>query len=117
MLSDREKSMLLDRAGGETLTSIGTRYGVSYQRVQNVVREGRQFIDRLELSLLRNVHTDDLEVYVVPYGIDYQLAIDFFDWCVGELRKRDVEVKIHHRKSKEGVVFALEDVTPYGGGP
>jgi hypothetical protein len=114
-LSDREKAMLLDHATGETLQATSARYGVSYQRVQNVVREGRQFIDRLELELLKNTKTDDLVVYVVPYGPDYQLAIDFNDWVVAELRKRDVQVKIHHRKNADGVIFALEDVTPYKG--
>jgi hypothetical protein len=107
--------MILARADGDSMSSIAEDNGVTRQRVhQIVVNEARQYLDRLELELLKNIKTDDLVLYVIPYNEDYSTAIAFFDWTVARLRERDVKVKVHHRKSKEGVVFALEDVTPYG---
>ena len=74
---------------------------------------------RLDLLLnhkaLREGLAYDYQFFPIPYGPDYTLAVAFVDWVVAELHKRDVQVKVHHRKTKNGVVFALEDVTPYEG--
>lgn len=111
------RRIVLERARGDTFGQIGERHGISYQRVQTIVRDARRSIDKLELDLLKATKTGELPALLVPNQDqeDRQTALSYLQWCVDQLRARDVEVKVAPRSTPEGMAFILEDVTPYGG--
>jgi hypothetical protein len=118
-MDDRDTQLLTERISGSTLREIGERHGLSYEGVRVVVaKEGRKQIDRLELALLANRRTNDVELLLVPDhgGEETQLALAYLRWCLSELEKRGVEVRVHYRQVENGVAFGLEDVTDYTGG-
>jgi hypothetical protein len=113
----RDQQIILERARGDTLEAIGERHGVSYQRVQMIVRETRHAIDRLELELLKARKTGEAIGLAIPNQdqADRQLALSYFGWCVEQLRSRDVQVAVETRQTPAGVVLFISDVTNYGG--
>lgn len=117
---DRDGSVLLSRLGGETLTAIGGRYNLTAEAVRlAVIRESRRYIDRLELALLANRQTGEVEMFAIPdhSGPNFDMAIEVFQWSVRELAKRGIETRIHYRPVENGICFGVEDVTDhYGGG-
>lgn len=111
---ERNEQMLLDRVRGDTFESIAQRNGVRHQTAQQViVREARRHIDALELRLLANRQTGDLEAFLIPDlgGPDFDLAIAYLQWCLRALADRGVRTKVHYRPTDGGVVFGVEDVT------
>jgi hypothetical protein len=114
---DRDQQILVERSRGDTRREIGERHGLSHEAVRLiVVREGRNQIDDLELRLLANRKTGDVELYLIPDhgGPEFDLAIDYFQWCLRQLAERGVETQIHYRPVPNGVAFGIEDVTNYG---
>ena len=114
-----DQQVLLDRIAGGTLREVGEKHGgLTPEGVRVVVaREARRQIDALELRLLANRKTDDVELFVVPghAGPEFDLAIDYFQWCLRQLAERGVDVEVHYRPVEDGIAFGLEDVTDYGG--
>jgi hypothetical protein len=116
---DRDQQVLAERARGDSLRQIAERHDLSPEGVRLiVVREGRKTIDALEMRLLLNRKTGDVEVYLIPGhgGPEFDLAVDFFQWTLRQLAERGVETKVHYRPVENGVAFGLEDVTDYRGG-
>ena len=113
---DRDLQMLKEKSRGDTLREIGDRHGLSHERArQIIVLEGRKEIDRLELELLANRKTGDVELYLIPEhaGPDFDLAVDYFQWTVRELAERGVKTHISYRPVYNGVAWGIEDVTDY----
>lgn len=113
MLGERSQRIVLERARGDTLQSIGARHGISYQRVQTIVRDATRHIDHLELELLKARKTGEVVGLAVPYQeqSDRQLALDYFDWVVSRLRSRGVRVRVTHKPTTEGSVLFIEEET------
>ncbi len=112
----RDREVLHERIRGDTLREIGERHDLTPEGARLVVaREGRRHIDDLELRLMVNRKTGDVEAFLIPdhSGPDFDLAIAYFRWAMNELGTRNVDVRIHYRPVPEGVVFAVEDVTNY----
>ena len=112
---DRDAVILQDRIiGGDTFRQIGERHGISAMRAHTVYqRSARQHLDDLELRLLANTKTDDLEVLLLPdhSGPEFNAALDYLRWVVASLAERNVQVKVHYRVAMNGCAFGLEDVT------
>ena len=116
---DRDTQVLAERIGGDTLREIGERHELTPEGVRVVVaREGRKQIDDLELRLLANRKTGDVEMFMVPDhgGPDFDLAIEYLQWTLRQLADRGVEVRVHYRPVENGVCFGVEDVTDYSKG-
>jgi hypothetical protein len=116
-VDDRNQQILTQRLGGDTLQQVADRHDLSRQGVRAIViREGRRQIDALELALMANRKTGDVELFAIPdhSGPDFDLAVDYFQWCVRELAKRGVQTQVHYRPTNSGVAFGIEDVTNYG---
>jgi len=113
---DRDRQILVERSRGDTLRELGDRHGLSHEGVRVVLaREGRKQIDELEMRLLCNRQTGDVELYLIPGhgGPDFDLAVDYFQWTLRQLSSRGVDTQISYRPVENGVVFAIEDVTNY----
>lgn len=116
MQETRNQQILAERLTGESLQAIATRHGITHAGVRYVVAsEARRQIDDLELRLLANRQTGELEAFVIPElgGPDFDTAMAYFTWAMKELAAREINVKVHYRPTPEGVVFAVEDVTDY----
>jgi hypothetical protein len=115
-LTTRNQRLVLERARGDTLDTIGQRHGISHQRVHMVVREATEHVNQIELELMVARKTGHVCSLLVPYQAqeDRQLALNYFDWVVAQLRAREVDVKATHIPTTAGSVFLLEDVTQYG---
>ena len=112
MLSVRDQQVVLARERGDTLADIGQRHGISHQRVSAVVNRATEFVNKVDLDLMVARKTGEVVVYVIPYGPDYTLAIDFSTWLVKRLRDRGMEVDIETRRAHNGLALLLSDVTP-----
>ena len=80
----------------------GVRFGLA--------REGRRQIDDLVRRLKRNAETGELEAFLVPGhgGEDFQTALSYLQWVLGQLHDRGVAVRAQYRKLTAGLVFGLE---------
>lgn len=115
-MSARDTAVLNERLRGDTLRNIGERHDLTPEGVRVVVaREGRRQIDELEMRLMVNRRTGDTEAFVIPDhgGPDFDVALGYFQWAIRELAGRGVQVRVHYRPAHNGVVFGVEDVTPY----
>lgn len=115
-MTNRDEQMLMDRISGSTLRDVGERRAMTAEGARlAIAREGRKQIDRLELALLANRKTGDVELFVIPdhAGPDFDLALAYLRWATGELTKRGIKVQVHYRPTYNGVVIGLEDVTDY----
>ena len=114
-----DQQLLAERARGDSLRQIGERHELSPEGVRVVVaREGRKQIDRLELALLANRKSGDVELFLIPSttGPEFHLAVDYLQWCVRQLAERGVDVRVTYRPVEGGCAFGIEDVTTnYGG--
>jgi hypothetical protein len=109
----RDEAILKERISGATFRRIGERYGISAMRAHTVYgRAARQHLDDLELRLLANTRTDELEVLLIPDQSGP--AFDYLRWVTHELAERGVQLKVHYRPAMNGVAFGLEDVTRSG---
>jgi hypothetical protein len=110
-----DEAILSERIAGRTLRDLADSTGMSHEGIRGVViREGRKQIDRIELRLLANTKTDDLLAFVVPdhAGPDFDLAMSYLQWVTAQLTERGIKVKVHYQAVENGVVIALEDVSP-----
>jgi hypothetical protein len=117
-LLERDEAIWTQRMSGDSLAAIGHRFGLSAEGVRLIVdRYGTKQVDDLELRLMANRGSDDLEVFVIPdhQGENFNAAITHFQWCVTQLAKRGITTRIHYRPVHNGVCIGLEDVTDYGG--
>jgi hypothetical protein len=115
-MSARDTVVLNERLRGDTLRTIGDRHDLTPEGVRLVVaREGRRRIDELEMRLMVGRRTGEVEAFVIPDhgGPDFDVALGYFHWAMRELAKRGVKVRVHYRPAHNGVVFGVEDVTPY----
>jgi hypothetical protein len=110
-LSDRNMSLVLHQADGSTQGELAAEFEVSIQRVGQITKDAREFLDDLELQLLANTKTDEAVAYLVPNGPDRTIALDYFDWVIAQLRARDIKIEVEHRPTTEGSVFFLFDTT------
>ncbi len=117
-LSEMNMKATLAKATGEPASTIANRYGVTTQRVLQILKGAREHLVWLELELVKARRTDDAVALLVPYQDqeDRKLALDYLDLCVRELRRRGVEVETEHRPTTEGSVFFLFDRTEYNNG-
>ena len=96
----RDESILEERLRGETFREIGERHGISTMRAHTVYgNAARRHLDDLELRLLANTKTDELEVLLIPdrSGPAFDAAIDYLRWVTHELAERGVTLKVHPR--------------------
>ena len=117
--TERDTQILLDRVRGDTLAAIGERYGMTHQNVHAiVVRERTRHLNDLELRLLANRTTGDVELFLIPDhgGPDFDLAIEYMRWSLHELAQRGVRTRVHYRPTETGVAFGVEDITDYAHG-
>ena len=113
-MTGRDESILTEHINGDSFREIGARYGISAMRAHTVfTSSARRHVDDLELRLLANTKTDDLEVLLIPShsGPDFDAAIDYLHWVTHELADRGVQLKVHYRPAMNGCAFGLEDVT------
>jgi hypothetical protein len=111
---ERDAVIFQERIAGDTFRQIGQRHGISTMRAHTVFgRSARRHLDDLELRLLANIKTDDLEVLLIPShsGPEFDAAIDYLRWVTHELAERGVQLKVHYRPAMNGCAFGLEDVT------
>jgi hypothetical protein len=112
MLTERSQRIVLERDQGEPYTVIAARAGVSYQRARAVVADATAFLNRVELDLLAATKTGECCAYLVPFGVDYQVAMSFGDWLCRQLRERGVQLEVTTRTAANGVALLLTDITP-----
>ncbi len=113
MLSEKSQQIVLERDVGDTLAQIAERHGVSHQRVAAIVRDATELVTKIELDLMVARKTDEQCAYVIPYGPDYTLAMQFCDWIVAQLRKRDLDIQVETRRASNGIALLISDVTDY----
>ena len=112
MLSTRDQAIILDRDRGDTTVELGRRYKISHQRVSAVMARATAFVDQVDLDLMVARRTGEVCVFIVPFGVDYTLAIDFSTWLIKRLRDRGMTVDIETRRATNGLALILTDVTP-----
>lgn len=113
---DRDAEVLTERIGGDTLREIGERHDLSIEGVRVVVaREARRHIDKLVLDMWVAQKEGTLLTLAVPAGSDddQHLAVQYLEWVLGEMGKRDdVNVRVVYRPTPDGsFAFALRDVS------
>jgi hypothetical protein len=121
-LEDRDQQVLMERIGGATLREIGDRHDLSHEAVRLiVVRQARAYVNAIVVSMWRAQKGGEVLAFAVPAGSadDQHAAVQYFEWLLGELRKRDdVEPRVTYRPTPDGsFAFAIEDVSfdPTGG--
>ena len=115
MLSEKSQEIVLAREQGGTLAGIGEQFGVSHQRVAAIVRDATQLVNRVELDLMVARKTGEACAYVIPYGPNYSLAMEFSNWLIRRLRDRGVKLTVTTRRASNGLALVLDDTTNYGG--
>jgi hypothetical protein len=113
VLSEKSQAIVLQREQGVTLAAIGEQFGVSHQRVSAIVRDATELVTRVELDLMVARKTGEVCAYLIPYGPNYTLAMDFSAWLVRQLRRRDIELTVSTRRASNGLALVIEDVTDY----
>ena len=114
-LSHRTQQMVVQReVNGLSHRTVGKAFGVTPQRIAIAVKEARQFLVELELELMKARKTGEVVGYAIPHGPDRQTALDYFNWCVRQLRERGVEVIVERRGTPNGDVMFLTDASDYG---
>jgi hypothetical protein len=112
VLSTRDQQIVLERECGDTIVEIGQRHGISHQRVSVLMARANEFVGQVFLDLTVARKTGEVCAYVIPYSPDYTLALDFSTWLIKELRDMRMEVGIETRRTTNGLVLFLTDVTP-----
>jgi hypothetical protein len=112
VLSERDQQIVMERERGDTLVQIGQRYGISNQRVSAIMAGATELVNRIDLDLMVARKTGEVCAYLIPYGPDYTLALDFSSWLIKRLRDRGMELDVTTRRAHNGLALLLEDVTP-----
>ena len=93
------QELLTEHARGDSYRTIGQRHGMSHEAVRQVViREGRRFVDRVELDLYvawkltqQGRKTEaQWPAIAVAHSLEWSTAIALVQWLVDELRARDL---------------------------
>jgi hypothetical protein len=66
-------------------------------------------LDELEREI-RSCTGDDVFALLIPYQDqpDYQVAIRHFDWCIAQLRKRGMRLKVSAVRKPDGLAMVVE---------
>jgi transcriptional regulator len=112
MITVRDQQVVLERDRGDTIVEIGSRHGISHQRVSVLVARATEVINKITLDLMVARKTDEVCVYVIPYSEHYTLALDFSTWLIKKLRDDGTEVDVEIRRASNGIALLLTDVTP-----
>ena len=115
LFSQDKQRIVLERERGHTLQAIALRRGISYQRVQTIVREAREHIDRLEMHLLVSRKEGVAFGLAIPnQEQQYRaIALDYLAWILDRLRARDLDIEVTTKNTSEGIIVFLEDQTNY----
>src|SRR4051794_32987468 len=105
--------MVLERVRGETVAEIGTRYGISHQRVSAVVANANRFVGRVYLDLMVAKKERMVVAYVIPYSEDYTLALDFSTWLIKRLQEEGLDIQVETRRASNGIALLLSDVSSW----
>ena len=116
MLGEKAQAIVLERERGDTLVAIAERHGVSHQRVSAIVRDATALVTRVELDLMVDRKTGAPYELWIPYSAHYTVSLAFFDWLLGRLRDRGLEVAVSTRPASNGLALLIEDVTDYSKG-
>jgi hypothetical protein len=116
MLGDKAMAVALQREQGDTLDAIGEQFGISHQRVAQVVKHLTEVITDIELELM--VARKVGRPYFLPilYGENYTLQLAFADLIVRKLRARDLELSVETVHGVNGLGLLIRDITDYSGG-
>jgi hypothetical protein len=103
----RDQQIMLDRAHGDPLSAIGERYGLTRQRVHQILlesAEGTEYLNRLETDLLVALKEGrplrfDKSFRELP-GVLHRLVI---------IRGLDIRVSIKH--NGEALTILLDDTS------
>jgi transcriptional regulator len=111
-LTTRKQKILLERAQGATVDTIGDRYSISHQRVSVIVLEATEHINKLEVDLMVARKEGVPVAFHVPYQRqeDRVIALEYLDWVLARLKDREVEVNVIHQPTTDGNTFFLSDV-------
>ena len=115
MLTVRDQQVVLERARGDTVVEIGERHGISHQRVSVLMARATEFVNQVDLDLMVARKTGEVCAYLIPYGPDYTLSLDFSTWLIKRLSDRGMEVGVETRRAHNGIALILTDVTPRRG--
>ena len=90
LFSGGKQRIVLDRERGDSLQAIGERRGISYQRVQTIVRDARAHIDKIEMDLLVARNEAVAFGLAIPNQdpLDRAIALDYLQWVLTRLRSR-----------------------------
>jgi hypothetical protein len=108
--------LLAEHAQGDSLRTIAARHGCSHEHVRKVVlQEARRFIDRIELDLMiawkleQQQRQDEAQwpCFMVVHGPDWSVGISTVQWCVDQLRARDLDINVITKPHPNGALLAL----------
>lgn len=105
--------MLGQHASGSSYRQIGRAHGMSHEGVRQIVlREGRLFVDRVELALMIAAkysamgREDRVEwpTLLIQHGevADWQTGMALFQWLCDRLRGRGIRPQVIHRSTPDG---------------
>ena len=112
MLTVRDQQVVLERDRGHTTVEIARRHGISHQRVSVLMARATEFVTQVDLDLMVARKTGEVCAYLIPYGPDYTLALEWSTWLIKQLRDRGLEVDVQTRRAHNGIALLLSDVTP-----
>jgi hypothetical protein len=112
MIEEQTQAIALARARGETLASVGREYGVSHQRVSQIMTSVTHLVNEMDLGLMLARKVGRPYIRVIPHQDNYTGALAFSDYLVQRLRDRGMDLRISTRRCANGLALELEDVTP-----
>jgi hypothetical protein len=112
VISTRDQQIVLERDRGDTVGEVGSRHGISHQRVSAVMANATEIVNAVDLQLMIAKKTGEVVGYIVPFSEHYTLALDFSSWLAKRLRDRGMQVDINTRRTTNGLVLFLADATP-----
>lgn len=110
-LSERNQTIVLERAEGEKLEAIAQRHGVSHQRVSTIYATATEFVNKVELDLLLAAKTGDEVLVLIPQASGSTTGVAFADWLAQRLRDRGLMIRARTHRAHNGVALLLEDLT------
>jgi hypothetical protein len=111
--AERNREILMERVGGQTLEAIAANHGITRQMVHMVlVREVRRHVDEIELQMMVAAKEKKVFALAIPNQMqaDRAMALDYASWVIKQLRRRDVEVAVETVNTPAGTVIVLTDV-------
>lgn len=111
--------LVAEHARGDSYRTIASRHDISRETARQIVlRDGRRFIDSMELGLYiawkleQQGREDEAEwpALVVPFQDqqDWQLALSLLQFTVAQLREdRGLDINVRNQRTPDGHVFQL----------